>query len=556
MGSYTYQRFRYRTPDELAGGRPKRRPVAIVGAGPVGLSAAIDLAQQGVPCVVLDDNDSVSDGSRAICWAKRTLEIFDRLGVAGRMTAKGVTWKVGRVYHGDCELYQFDLLPEGGHKMPAFINLQQYHVEQYLVERVCELPELIELRWKNRVTAVEDLDDGLRITVGTPDGEYHLECDWLIAADGARSSVRTVRGHRFEGQSFEDKFLIVDVRMEATYPSDRRFWFQPSFDPGESVLIHRQPDNLFRIDFQLGRDADPDVERDASRVMERVRRVVGPHVPCEFEWCSVYTFRCARIARFIDGHVIFVGDAAHVVSPFGARGGNGGIQDVDNLCWKLARVIRNEAPARLLASYEIERGRAADENILNSRRTTAFMSPGSTVERQFRDAVLELAADFPFARALVNSGRLSQPCDYAGLPGIEPEAGTVAGTMSAGRPCSDAPVMRADGTPGWLLEQLGTTPCAVVFVEGEAQAARAESDGADYGIRGLKVITVGAQASRGTRLSDPQGLVRSRYGGAAGVTYLIRPDQHVLARWPHCDPHALRAAWDAYRRYDEERETA
>src|ERR1700719_4456720 len=223
MGSYTHQRFRYRTPDELAGGRPKRRPVAIVGAGPVGLAAAIDLAQQGVSCVVLDDNDSVSDGSRAICWAKRTLEIFDRLGVAGRMTAKGVTWKVGRVYHGDCELYQVDLLPE----------------------------------------------DGLRITVGTPDGEYHLECGWLIAADGARSSVRAMRGHPFEGQSFEDKFLIVDVRLEATYPSDRRFWFQPSFDPGESVLIHRQPDNLFRIDFQLGRDADPDVERDASRVMER-----------------------------------------------------------------------------------------------------------------------------------------------------------------------------------------------------------------------------------------------------------------------------------------------
>jgi len=554
MGSYTYQRFPYRTPDELGSGRRARRRVAIVGAGPVGLSAAIDLAQQGVPCVVLDDNDSVSDGSRAICWAKRTLEIFDRLGVAERMIAKGVTWRVGRIYHGDRELYQFDLLPEGGHKMPAFINLQQYYVEQYLVERAGEFPELIDLRWKNRVTAVENLDEGVRITVGTPDGEYSLECDWLIAADGARSSVRAMRGHSFAGQTFEDKFLIVDVRMEATYPTDRRFWFQPSFDPGESVLIHRQPDNVFRIDIQLGRDADPAVERDAARAMQRVRRVVGPQVPCELEWCSVYTFRCARMARFIDGHVIFAGDAAHVVSPFGARGGNGGIQDVDNLCWKLARVLRDEAPARLLASYEIERGRAADENITNSRRTTAFMSPGSTVERQFRDAVLELAADFPFARGLVNSGRLSQPCDYAGLPGIGPEV--LNGAMKAGRPCSDAPVIRADGTPGWLLEQLGAVPCALVFVEDEAQAARAEADGADCGIRGLNVITVGARATRATGLSDPQGLVRSRYGGAAGVTYLIRPDQHVLARWPHCDPRAWRTAWDAYGRYDEGRASA
>lgn len=554
MGSYTYQRFPYRTPDELASGRRARRPVAIVGAGPVGLSAAIDLAQQGVPCVVLDDNDSVSDGSRAICWAKRTLEIFDRLGVAERMIAKGVTWSVGRIYHGDRELYQFDLLPEGGHKMPAFINLQQYYVEQYLVERAGEFPELIELRWKSRVTAVENLDEGVRITVGTPDGEYPLECDWLIAADGARSSVRAMRGHSFAGQNFEDKFLIVDVRMEATYPSDRRFWFQPSFDPGESVLIHRQPDNVFRIDIQLGRDADPAVERDAARAMERVRRVVGPQVPCALEWCSVYTFRCARMARFIDGHVIFAGDAAHVVSPFGARGGNGGIQDVDNLCWKLARVLRDEAPALLLASYEIERGRAADENITNSRRTTAFMSPGSTVERQFRDAVLGLAAHFPFARGLVNSGRLSQPCDYAGLPGIGPEV--LSGAMKAGRPCSDAPVIRADGTPGWLLEQLGAVPCALVFVEDEAQAARAEADGADCGIRGLKVIPVGARATRATGLSDPQGLVRSRYGGAAGVTYLIRPDQHVLACWTRCDPRAWHAAWDRYCRYDEGRASA
>jgi len=281
---------------------------------------------------------------------------------------------------------------------------------------------------------------------------------------------------------------------------------------------------------------------------------VGEHVPCEFEWCSVYTFRCARMARFIDGHVIFAGDAAHVVSPFGARGGNGGIQDVDNLCWKLARVLRDEAPARLLASYEIERGCAADENIMNSRRTTAFMSPGSTVERQFRDAVLELAADFPFARGLVNSGRLSQPCDYAGLPAIGPEA--LKGAMRAGRPCSDAPVIRADGTPGWLLEQLGAAPCALVFVDDEAQRARAEADGSDCGIRGLRVITVGARGTRATGLSDPQGLVRSRYGGAAGVTYLIRPDQHVLARWPHCDPRAWRTAWEAYGRYDEGRASA
>jgi 3-(3-hydroxy-phenyl)propionate hydroxylase len=416
----------------------------------VGLAAAIDLAQQGIACVVLDDNDTVSVGSRAICWAKRTLEIFDRLGVGERMVAKGVTWNIGRVYHRGRELYQFNLLPEGGHKMPAFINLQQYYVEQYLVERANEFPDLIELRWKHRVTGVENSADGVTLSVDTPDGRYRFKSDWLIAADGARSTVRELLGHSFEGHAFEEKFLIVDVRLDADYPADRRFWFHPPFDPAQSVLIHRQPDQVFRIDFQLGREADTERERQPERAMQRVRCVVGSQVRCEFEWCSVYTFRCARMRRFLDGRVIFVGDAAHVVSPFGARGGNGGIQDVDNLCWRLARLVRGEAPPALLEGYDLERRYGADENIVNSSRTTAFMTPKTTAEQQIRDGVLALAADFAFARDLVNSGRLSQPCRLAGFPGFARADDAVAGALLPGTPCEDAPVVNAKGVPGWL----------------------------------------------------------------------------------------------------------
>jgi len=545
MSQHTPKRFSYRKPAELTGKGSGAHRVVIVGAGPVGLAAAIDLALQGIPCAVLDDNDVVSQGSRAICWAKRTLEIFDRLGVAQAMLAKGVTWKVGRVYHRDRELYHFDLLPEGGHKMPAFINLQQYYVEEYLAERAGEFPELIDLRWKNQVTGLVSTSAGVDLQVRTPDGDYRLHCDWLIAADGARSSVRRLLGHAFEGVTFEEKFLIADVRLSADYPTDRRFWFQPLFDPGQSVLIHRQPDNVFRIDFQLGWDADPAREREPARVMERVQRVVGPGVQCEMEWCSVYTFRCARMQRFIDGRVIFAGDAAHVVSPFGARGGNGGIQDIDNLCWKLAGVIRGEAPAVLLDSYERERVFAADENILNSRRTTAFMSPKGAAEQQFRDAVLELAVECPFARALINSGRLSRPCDYAGLTGVAQDGSGVVGTMHAGQPCLDAPVRAADGTPGWLLEHLGTAPVALVFAAADAGAGL-EQRAADCGIPGLRVIPIQSSQAQPRVLQDVQGLVASRYGGAAGVTYLIRPDQHILGRWPIWDPRQLGAAWRAY----------
>ncbi len=548
MSSFEYPHYPYRAPRELGASEAARHAVVIGGAGPVGLAAAIDLAQHGIACVVLDDNDTVSVGSRAICWAKRTLEIFDRLGVGERMVAKGVTWNVGRVYHRERELYRFNLLSEGGHKMPAFINLQQYYVEQYLVERAYEFPDLIELRWKHRVTGVENSSDGVTVSVDTPDGGYRLRSDWLIAADGARSTIRGLLGHPFEGHTFEEKFLIVDVRLDADYPADRRFWFQPTFDPAQSVLIHRQPDNVFRIDFQLGWDADAEAERQPGHAMQRVRRVLGPQVRCDFEWCSVYTFRCARMPRFLDERVIFVGDAAHVVSPFGARGGNGGIQDVDNLSWRLASIVRGEAPAGLLEGYDLERRHGAEENIRHSSRTTAFMTPKTAAETQIRDGVLALAADFAFARGLVNSGRLSRPCRLVGFPGFAAEEGTVAGSMRPGVPCEDAPVLNARGEHGWLLSCLGGRATALVFALDAPALVRIERSAPECGIPALKVVAITGAADRALPecvLVDEAGLVRGRYGGAAGVTYLIRPDQHVLGRWPRWEPRVLGAAWHA-----------
>jgi 3-(3-hydroxy-phenyl)propionate hydroxylase len=503
MARYAYAPFTYRTAPELRGDAAGNYPVVIIGAGPVGLAAAIDFALHGVKVVVLDDNDMVSVGSRAISWAKRTLEIFDRLGVGARMIEKGVTWKVGRLFHGEKEVYAFDLLPEAGHRMPAFINLQQYYVEQFLVERCADFPELIDLRWNNKMTGVERWDNGVDVSVETPEGKYTLAADWLVACDGARSRTRELLGLDFAGRVFEERFLIADVEMKADFPSERWFWFEPPFHTGESALLHKQPDHIYRIDLQLGWDSNPEEEKKPERVIPRIKAMIGDR-PFELDWVSVYTFQCRRLEKFVHGRVIFAGDSAHVISPFGGRGGNGGIQDADNLVWKLAMVMKGEADESLIASYNEERVHAADENMLHSSRATNFITPKSDVERAFRRAVLDLAAEHPFARRMVNSGRLSTPCSLAGMSLQTPSefAGTV---------CPDAPVTH-EGRDGFLLEHLGGAFKLLVIGDAEAPPC------------GIEIVRVGAGA-----IGDTQGLVASRLG--ANVVYLIRPDQHIAARF-------------------------
>src|SRR5919199_394163 len=435
-------RFAYRrSPDQDRPG-PARHPVVVVGAGPVGLSAAIDLALRGVPVVVLDDSDRIGEGSRAICFAKRTLEIWDRLGAPGPMLERGVTWQTGKVFFGDRQVYEFDLLPEDGHKMPAFINLQQYYAEHELVVRAEALPNL-DLRWRNRVTHAAPGPDGVRVEIETPDGPYVLEAEWLIAADGARSTVRRCLGLDFVGQVFEDRFLIADVKMQADYPTERWFWFEPPFHSGQSALLHRQPDNVWRIDLQLGRDADPEEERKPERVLPRLKRMLGNR-PFDLEWVSVYTFQCRRLERFVHGRVLFAGDAAHLVSPFGARGANSGVQDAENLAWKLALVLGGKAPERLIDSYHGERAAAADENIAHSTRSTDFIAPRSPVERLFRNAVLDLAARTAFAKRMVNSGRLSTPCVYD-TPLSTPDRDAWDGQARLRAPAPDAPLAEGRG---------------------------------------------------------------------------------------------------------------
>ncbi len=548
LHTHTNARYAYRRSADQESAPAARHEVIVVGAGPVGLTLAIDLAQRGIRVVLLDDDDTVSVGSRAVCYAKRSLEILDRLGCAEEVARRGVSWSVGKVFFHDRQVYAFNLLPEAGHHRPAFVNLQQYHFEEILVARAGDLPG-IDLRWKHAVQGVEVRPDHLRLTVGTPEGEYALECAWLIACDGAKSPVRHALGLETKGQVFRDRFLIADVLMKADYPTERWFWFDPPFHPGQSTLLHRQADNVWRIDFQLGWEADPEVEKQPERVLPRLKQMLGTR-EFELEWVSVYSFACRRMERFRHGRVLFAGDAAHQVSPFGARGANSGIQDADNLGWKLALVLQGHAPEALLDSYSTERVEAADENILNSTRATDFITPKSAVSRLFRDAALTLAEHYPFARKLVNSGRLSQPSVHSASPLNTPDTDAFVGAMLPGAPALDAPVDGGQGY-GWLLDALGGCFTLLYYAGAASELPRRIVEAINALAADtvpVKCVVLALPGSRvhvppeSTVLCDAEGLAAVRYDLRPGSCYLFRPDQLVCARWRWLDLDHIRQA--------------
>jgi 3-(3-hydroxy-phenyl)propionate hydroxylase len=498
----------------------ERATVAIVGGGPVGLAMALDLGRRGHSVLLLNRLDFITAGSKAICFSKRTLDIFDRLGVGDAIVSKGVSWNVGKVFWGDRTepVFQFDMLPVKEQKRPGFINIQQYLVEERLYETAAGL-DAIDMRFGHEVIAVEPDESSVALTVRTSQGEYRVDADWLIACDGCRSPVRAMLGLDFAGRVFEDNFLIADIRMEGERPSERWFWFDPPFNPGLSALMHKQPDNVWRLDFQLGWDIDREAAAAPENVESYVRGMLGPDVAFEPVWYSVYTFQCHRMERFLHGRVIFAGDSAHLVSPFGARGCNGGIADIDNLGWKLDLVLRGEAPEWLLETYDYEAVVTADENILHSTRSTDFMTPKSAAARALRDAVLQLAQGHPFARPFINSGRLSTAVSYPSIPLNTPDIDRWNGGVSPGSPALDAPLGE-----GWLLDRLGGR--FVVLADGWHDP---ELDDAE-------IIDLAAM--------DPSSLelLRGRYDLQPGSAYLIRPDQYVAARWREPSRECIAAA--------------
>ena len=533
--AYELPSWPFVVPPDLAARERSRYPVVIAGGGLAGLTLACDLALRGIAVVVLDEDDTVGvrgASSRGICYAQKSLEIFDRLGVYERIREKGITWSVGRTFSGADEIYSFNLKDESLSEQPPFINLQQFYLEWFLVERIGELaPGAI--RWKTKVVGVEHRDDGAVIEVETPAGRYSLEAEWFVDATGANSRIRDELGLEAHASRHTDRWCISDVRFKKPFAVERWTWIDAPFNEGRGVWQHLMADAVWRLDYQMDEHADPESISRPEVAGARLREQLGPDVEFEFVWIGPYQYRDHLLDTFRVGRTIFIGDAAHVVCPFGARGGNNGIQDAANLGWKLALVLRGEAGESLVDSYQHERHAAAAENLRITSRTARFLAPRSAAEHRLRRAVVDLARRHEFARRLANTGRMAQANDYP------PSPWAPAGARSLQN-------VAVDGTSVVRLLADGTRFLGLWVGASRSEAAAL---GDDLGARlpiavhaldpaGALARHLGAHAGAGTVTGTGAGT------GPAGTGsfILVRPDAYVAARIDSPTPATIEAA--------------
>ena len=342
------------------------------------------------------------------------MEIFHKLGIYGKIAAKGVQWSVGRTFAGKDEVYSFDLRAQSNFNLsvqPPFINIQQFYIEGFLVERIHQLGH-VDIRWRSRATAFSQNQAGALLTVTTPVGDYDIAADHVIDATGAHSPFHQWVGATVRCQKGDDRWCIADVRFSTRPPVERHTWIEAPFNENRAVWQHLMADDVWRIDYQMAPNADPQYVSREDVVRDRLRRQFGPDVAVEIVWVGPYAYRSQCVDQLRMGRVFFLGDAVKTVSPFGARGGNTGIADADNLACKLAAVQTGFAAAKLLDSYHEERFEAATQNVHVTNRTARFLRAPDGPERLFRNAAISLAKQYPFARSLINTGRMAVANTY------------------------------------------------------------------------------------------------------------------------------------------------
>ncbi|MDO9563554.1 MAG: FAD-dependent monooxygenase [Bradyrhizobium sp.] len=514
-------------------GRAARHPVVIVGAGPIGMTASLVLARYGIRSVLLDRKDTFNDGSRALCIARPSMHILERLGAVRPFLDKALGWRFGRSYYRGEQIFRLEMPhPEGEKYLPMY-NLQQQYIEQYLHDAVAA-SEFVDMRWQSELTGIEPGNDGVSLGIASPAGDYRLAADYVLAADGARSPVRTQLGLRMKGENYEGKYVIADIRMDHDFPTERRAFFEPSGNPGGTVLIHKQPENIWRVDYQLREGESEEAALREENIRARVGAIlqdIGHTKPWELEWWSIYSANTLCLDDYRHGRVFFVGDAAHIVPIFGVRGLNNGLADAENLGWKLAAVLHGEADESLLDSYSPERRGATLDVFANATKSTRFMTPPTRGWRLAREAALSLSLKHEFPRGLANP-RQMQPYTYSESP-LTPypdRDAEFAGGPSSGSFPPNAKL--ADGS--FLLDRAGDGMTAMLFCDGAPNAGQAailsQLAQLDRRFVGLLVARHGSAPAAGA-IADADSEIARLFDAQPGTLYLLRPDLHVAGRW-------------------------
>ncbi|GJH02344.1 FAD-dependent oxidoreductase [Paraburkholderia terrae] len=549
---FTAKQYAARVPQLKQGVDTQRHAVTIVGGGPVGLAVALGLANHGVRCVLIEADDSVCYGSRAICISRRSLEIIERLGAVDGFLKTGLPWTGGRSFYRETEVLHFTMPQDENQKLPPMVNLAQYHIEQFLLDAAEKRADLIDIRWQTRVKSIDSRDDGATLQLTTPEGDYALETDWVVAADGGRSTIREALGLQLQGTSYEGRYVIVDIELQSDRPTERLAYFDPSSNPGSTVLVHKQPDNVWRIDYQLrdGEDAEQAVKPES--VMPRVQSLLdmmgetGEWSPI---WITIYKANALTLERYRHARVMFAGDAAHLVPIFGVRGANSGIDDADNIAWKLAFVVKGLASATLLDSYSDERVAATHENLSYGTKSTEFMAPPSFAFDLMRKAVLSLAVKHPGVRSLINP-RQTSAITYVQSPLNISDADEFAAGPVPGAVLAEFPVTIAEGghaREAHLTDLVGARFTALCFGEEGEMSVDFTALAQTLRERGVpfKVVSLSARLNpqaQGVHAWDHTGRIFERYDAKPGTVYLVRPDGHVLGRWRDASAEDVEAA--------------
>ncbi|WP_050418951.1 FAD-dependent oxidoreductase [Bradyrhizobium tropiciagri] len=522
--------------------------IAIAGGGPVGLATALALARRGIRVLVIEADETVCVGSRAICLSRRSLEIIDRLGGLKPFEDKGLAWTNGRSFYGTDEVLNFSMPHDRDQRLAPMTNLQQYYIEQFLLDAAQKYAGFIEIRWGTRFDELKMSEEGVELTLSAKGTSYAVNADYLVACDGARSRARQALGLRMNGTSYEGRYVIVDIEIDLDLPTERLAWFDPPSNPGRTMLMHRQPDNVWRLDYQLRADEDQDEMLRDENVVPIVKAhlaMLGIDRPWKLIWSSVYRAAAVSLDQYRTGRVVFAGDAAHLVPIFGVRGLNSGFEDAFNLGWKLAAVVRGIAPTSILDTYTQERRMAWETNVANAMKSTEFMAPPSHGYELMRDAALSLARRHEGIATLINP-RQASASTYQGsaLNCVTRDEGEFIGGPQLGAATLECPV-QVDGEHRHLTQLLGDD-FTLIWTGRGALAATVGEEVDAAGKIGLAVRVVEIEgaadhssASGSTATSDR---FIALYDAAPRAAYLFRPDGHICARWRAMKPGDLTSA--------------